>query len=141
MRRPRWRGARWSCVVSGQVDHAAPDALRRELVDSQTDRVLARRGPTTIVAGKLGLVQAAAGVDGSNVRRDELALLPVDPDVSAARLRAALRELLGVDVAVVVTDTMGRSWRIGQTDVAIGAAGLPVLHRYEGSVDGEGNEL
>ena len=87
------------------------------------------------------MVQAAAGVDGSNVRRDELALLPADPDGSAARLRAELHGLLGVDVAVVVTDTMGRCWRVGQTDVAIGSAGLAVLHRYGGAVDVEGNEL
>ena len=116
-------------------------ALRRELVDAESERVLARRGKTLIVANKLGVVQAAAGVDGSNVRRDELALLPADPDGSAARLRAALHGLLGVDVAVVVTDTMGRCWRVGQTDAAIGAAGLTVLYRYGGAVDVEGNEL
>ncbi|MDN5750740.1 MAG: coenzyme F420-0:L-glutamate ligase, partial [Pseudonocardia sp.] len=128
-------------LVPAPVDPDERDALRRELVDAETERVLARRGRTLIVAGKLGIVQAAAGIDGSNVRRDELALLPADPDASAARLRAELRARLGVDVAVVVTDTLGRSWRVGQTDVAIGAAGLAVLHRYGGMVDGEGNEL
>jgi coenzyme F420-0:L-glutamate ligase/coenzyme F420-1:gamma-L-glutamate ligase len=128
-------------LVPAPVDPDARDALRRELVDGETERVLARRGRTLIVAGKLGIVQAAAGVDGSNVRRDELALLPADPDASAARLRADLLRLRGVEVAVVVTDTLGRTWRIGQTDVAIGAAGLPVLHRYEGMHDAEGNEL
>ena len=128
-------------LVAASTDPEARDALRRELVDAEAERVLARRGRTLIVAGKLGIVQAAAGVDGSNVRRDELALLPADPDASAARLRAALQELLGVDVAVVVTDTMGRCWRMGQTDAAIGSAGLPVLHRYGGAVDAEGNEL
>jgi len=128
-------------LVPAPSDPEARDALRRELVDAETERVLARRGRTLIVAGKLGIVQAAAGVDGSNVRRDELALLPADPDASAARLRADLRRLRGVDVAVVVTDTMGRTWRVGQTDVAIGSAGLPVLHRYEGTHDAEGNEL
>ena len=128
-------------LVAASTDPEARDALRRELVDAEAERVLARRGTTLIVANKLGIVQAAAGVDGSNVRRDELALLPADPDASAARLRAALREQLGVDVAVVVTDTMGRCWRMGQTDAAIGSAGLPVLHRYGGAVDAEGNEL
>lgn len=128
-------------LVAAPTDPDARDALRRELVDAETERVLARRGRTLIVAGKLGIVQAAAGIDGSNVRRDELALLPADPDASAARLRADLRTRLGVDVAVVVTDTMGRAWRVGQTDVAIGSAGLAVLHRYGGMVDGEGNEL
>jgi coenzyme F420-0:L-glutamate ligase/coenzyme F420-1:gamma-L-glutamate ligase len=128
-------------LVAAPTDPEARDALRRELVDAETERVLARRGRTLIVAGKLGIVQAAAGVDGSNVRRDELALLPADPDASAARLRADLRRLRGVEVAVVVTDTLGRTWRVGQTDVAIGSAGLPVLHRYEGMHDAEGNEL
>jgi coenzyme F420-0:L-glutamate ligase/coenzyme F420-1:gamma-L-glutamate ligase len=128
-------------LVAAPTDPEARDALRRELVDAEAERVLARRGKTLIVANKLGIVQAAAGVDGSNVRRDELALLPADPDASAARLRLALRALLGVDVAVVVTDTMGRCWRVGQTDAAIGSAGLPVLHRYGGAVDAEGNEL
>ena len=128
-------------LVASPTDPEARDALRRELVEAEAERVLARRGKTLIVANKLGIVQAAAGVDGSNVRRDELALLPADPDASAARLRSALASLLGVDVAVVVTDTMGRSWRVGQTDAAIGSAGLPVLHRYGGAVDGQGNEL
>jgi coenzyme F420-0:L-glutamate ligase/coenzyme F420-1:gamma-L-glutamate ligase len=128
-------------LVAAPADPEARDALRRELVDAEAERVLARRGKTLIVANKLGIVQAAAGVDGSNVRRDELALLPADPDASASRLRERLKTSLGVDVAVVVTDTMGRCWRVGQTDAAIGSAGLPVLHRYGGAVDAEGNEL
>jgi coenzyme F420-0:L-glutamate ligase / coenzyme F420-1:gamma-L-glutamate ligase len=128
-------------LVPAPSDPDERDALRRELVDAETERVLARRGRTLIVAGKLGIVQAAAGVDGSNVRLDELALLPADPDGSAARLRAELRRRLGVQVAVVITDTMGRAWRVGQTDVAIGSAGLTVLHRYAGAMDAEGNEL
>jgi coenzyme F420-0:L-glutamate ligase/coenzyme F420-1:gamma-L-glutamate ligase len=128
-------------LVPAPTDPEERDRLRRELIDAETERIIARRGRTLIVAGKLGIVQAAAGVDGSNVRSDELALLPADPDASAARLRADLTALLGVDVGVVVTDTMGRSWRIGQTDVAIGSAGLPVIHRYGGMVDGQGNDL
>ena len=98
-------------LVAAPTDPEERDRLRRELVDAETERVIARRGRTLIVAGKLGIVQAAAGVDGSNVAADELALLPADPDASAARLRADLRGLLGVDVGVVVTDTMGRTWR------------------------------
>jgi coenzyme F420-0:L-glutamate ligase/coenzyme F420-1:gamma-L-glutamate ligase len=128
-------------LVPAPTDPEARDTLRRELVDAETERVLARRGRTLIVAGKLGIVQAAAGVDGSNVRADELALLPADPDASAARLRTDLHRLLGVTVAVVVTDTLGRTWRVGQTDVAIGSAGLAVLHGYEGQVDKQGNPL
>lgn len=128
-------------LVAAPVDPVERDVARRALVDAQTVRVVARRGRTMIVENRLGIVQAAAGVDGSNVRGDELALLPADPDASAARLRTEIKARLGVDVAVVVTDTLGRTWRVGQTDVAIGACGLTVLHRYGGVVDGEGNEL
>lgn len=128
-------------LVPAPRDAEARDELRRKLVDDEAVRVLARKGRTLITENRLGLVQAAAGVDGSNVGGDELALLPVDPDASAAALRAGLRERLGVDVAVVITDTMGRAWRNGQTDAAVGAAGLAVLHSYSGAVDRYGNEL
>ena len=128
-------------LVPAPHDAQERDRLRRKLVDDEAARVLARKGQTLITENRFGLVQAAAGVDGSNVGRDELALLPVDPDASAAALRAGLRERLGVEVAVVVTDTMGRAWRNGQIDAAIGAAGLAVLHNYSGAVDPHGNEL
>ena len=128
-------------LVPAPEDPEARDELRRKLVDDETVRVLARKGRTLITENRLGLIQAAAGVDGSNVGRAELALLPVDPDASAAALRAGLRERLGVTVAVVITDTMGRAWRNGQTDAAVGAAGLAVLHNYAGAVDQHGNEL
>ncbi|MDQ4102719.1 MAG: coenzyme F420-0:L-glutamate ligase, partial [Actinomycetota bacterium] len=123
------------------VDPSAREAARRKLVAAQAQRVIARRGRTLITANALGVVQAASGVDASNVEPDEVALLPADPDASAARLRIGLGEALGVDVAVVITDTMGRAWRVGQTDAAIGVCGLAVLHRYQGSVDQHGNEL
>jgi coenzyme F420-0:L-glutamate ligase / coenzyme F420-1:gamma-L-glutamate ligase len=128
-------------LVPAPQDAEERDQLRRKLVDDEAVRVLARKGRTLITENRLGLIQAAAGVDGSNVGRDELALLPVDPDASAAVLRAGLRERLGVQVAVVITDTMGRAWRNGQTDAAVGAAGLAVLHGYSGAVDQHGNEL
>jgi coenzyme F420-0:L-glutamate ligase/coenzyme F420-1:gamma-L-glutamate ligase len=128
-------------LVDAPVDAEARDTLRRKLVDAEAVRVLARKGRTLITENKLGVVQAASGVDGSNVDAAELALLPVDPDASAAALRAGLRERLGVNVGVVITDTMGRAWRNGQTDAAVGAAGLPVLHGYAGAVDRHGNEL
>jgi coenzyme F420-0:L-glutamate ligase / coenzyme F420-1:gamma-L-glutamate ligase len=128
-------------LVAAPEDPEERDQLRRKLVDDEAVRVLARKGRTLITENRIGLVQAAAGVDGSNVGRTELALLPVDPDGSAATLRAGLRERLGVDVAVVITDTMGRAWRNGQIDAAVGAAGLTVLHGYSGAVDRYGNEL
>jgi coenzyme F420-0:L-glutamate ligase/coenzyme F420-1:gamma-L-glutamate ligase len=128
-------------LVPAPQDAQERDELRRKLVDDEAVRVLARKGRTLITENRLGLIQAAAGVDGSNVESDELALLPVDPDGSAAKLRTELAERLGVEVAVVITDTMGRAWRNGQTDAAVGAAGLSVLHSYSGAVDGHGNEL
>ncbi len=128
-------------IVDAPMDHEEREALRRKLIDAEAVRVLARKGKTLITENALGLVQAAAGVDGSNVDAAELALLPTDPDASAAALRSGLRERLGVTVGVVITDTMGRAWRNGQTDFAIGAAGLTVLHGYAGSQDRHGNEL
>ena len=128
-------------IVAAPTDPDERDALRRKLVDAEAVRVLARKGRTLITENAIGLIQAAAGVDGSNVDSAELALLPVDPDGSAATLRDRLRTLLGVSVGIVVTDTMGRAWRNGQTDAAIGAAGLAVLHGYGGAHDAHGNEL
>jgi coenzyme F420-0:L-glutamate ligase/coenzyme F420-1:gamma-L-glutamate ligase len=128
-------------IVEAPRDPDERDAVRRKLVDAEAVRVLARKGRTLITENHLGIVQAASGVDGSNVEQGELVLLPTDPDASAKALRAALAQRLGVDVAVVITDTMGRAWRIGQTDAAIGAAGLRVVHDYAGAVDGQGNEL
>ncbi|MFC5140162.1 coenzyme F420-0:L-glutamate ligase [Actinomycetospora rhizophila] len=128
-------------LVTVPSDPEERDTARRALIDRETVRLLATKGRTKIVANPLGIVQAAAGIDASNVAGDEVALLPEDPDASAAALRAALRDRLGVDVAVVVTDTMGRTWRTGQTDAAIGAAGLEVVHAYGGAIDAQGNEL
>lgn len=128
-------------LIEAPRDVDERDAARRVLVDQEAVRIVARKGRTLITENRLGIVQAASGIDGSNVDGGELALLPERPDASAANLRSALRELLGVTVAVVVTDTMGRAWRIGQIDAAIGSAGLPVLHAYAGAEDGQGNEL
>lgn len=128
-------------IVAAPLDPEERDTARRALVDQEAVRVLARKGRTLITENRLGIVQAASGVDGSNVEQGELVLLPVDPDASAKALRSALAERLGVQVAVVVTDTMGRAWRNGQIDAAIGASGLRVLHDYAGAVDGQGNEL
>lgn len=128
-------------IVAAPADPDERDTLRRKLIDGEAVRVLARKGRTLITENRHGLVQAAAGVDGSNVGTTELALLPDDPDASAAALRTALRESPGVDVGVVITDTMGRAWRNGQIDAAIGSAGLAVLHSYFGARDSHGNEL
>ncbi|MBJ8347318.1 coenzyme F420-0:L-glutamate ligase [Antrihabitans sp. YC2-6] len=128
-------------IVPSPTDPDERDAARRRLVEQEAVRVLARKNRTLITENRLGIVQAASGIDGSNVAPDELALLPVDPDASAAALRAALRDRFGLQVGVVITDTMGRAWRNGQVDAAIGSAGISVLHAYAGSIDGQGNEL
>ena len=129
-----------SKVVSkaeGRVQRGA----REEAVAGQTVRVVARRGPTLIVRNTLGLTMAAAGVDASNVPAGSVALLPADPDGSARRLRADLRRLTGANVGVVVTDTAGRAWREGQTDIAVGAAGIRVAEDHAGLTDRHGNPL
>ena len=132
-------------VVTSKVVSKAEGQVRRttkaEAVKEETDRVLAARGGTLIVRNRQGLVMAAAGVDMSNTSAGTVVLLPGDPDDSARRMRVAVRRLIGRDVAVVVTDTAGRAWRNGQTDIAIGVAGLQVVHDYAGHVDGYGNPL
>jgi coenzyme F420-0:L-glutamate ligase/coenzyme F420-1:gamma-L-glutamate ligase len=117
------------------------EATRLRLVVEETARVVAQRGTTTISQTKHGLVLAAAGVDASNVPSDEIALLPVDPDASAAALRADLERLTGKRLAVIVSDTMGRPWRVGQTDQAIGVAGLAPVRDSRGTVDAFGQLL
>lgn len=128
-------------LVAAPTDPEARDLARGLAVDAETARVVAARGSTRIVQTRHGFVLAAAGVDASNVRTDELVLLPVDPDESARRLRARLLQLLGVRLAVVVSDTFGRPWREGLTDVALGVAGLPPLRDYRGRRDAHGNLL
>jgi coenzyme F420-0:L-glutamate ligase / coenzyme F420-1:gamma-L-glutamate ligase len=114
---------------------------RDDAIAAETVRVVARRGTTTISETRHGLVMAAAGVDESNTAPGTVVLLPEDPDESARRLRKALRGRLGVSVGVVVTDTMGRPWRAGQTDTAIGAAGVLPVRDHRGEQDAFGNTL
>ena len=117
------------------------EAARQRAIDAETVRVVARRGPLKIVQTRHGWVVAAAGIDASNVAADALVLLPADADASARALRDRLAALLGVRVGVVVSDTFGRTWRDGLTDVAIGSAGLPALVDHRGQVDAHGNRL
>jgi len=114
---------------------------REEAIDAEAVRVVARRGPTRIVETRHGLVLAAAGVDASNTPPGTVVLLPEDPDGSARRLRKGLLDRLGVGVGVLVTDTLGRPWRTGQTDAAIGAAGVLPLRDYRGTADTFGMTL
>jgi coenzyme F420-0:L-glutamate ligase/coenzyme F420-1:gamma-L-glutamate ligase len=116
-------------------------ADREDAIDAETVRVVARRGDTRIVETRQGLVLAAAGVDASNTEPGTVVLLPEDPDASARALRKGLRDRLGVTAAVLITDTLGRPWRNGQTDAAIGAAGLLPLRDLRGETDTFGTPL
>ncbi len=128
-------------VVLETADPDLREAARQEAIEAETVRVVATRGTLRIVETRHGLVLAAAGVDLSNVSRNELALLPVDPDLSASTLRDRLRELLGVEVGVIISDSMGRPWRAGITDAAIGVAGLTAVTDPRGRTDAYGNVL
>ncbi|MEU3373665.1 coenzyme F420-0:L-glutamate ligase [Streptomyces sp. NPDC006660] len=130
-----------SKIVSKAEGRITEAADREAAIDAETVRVVARRGSLRIVENRQGLVMAAAGVDASNTPAGTVLLLPEDPDASAAAIRAGLRDALGVEVGVIVTDTFGRPWRGGLTDVAIGAAGVRVLNDLRGSTDKHGNPL
>ena len=122
------------------LDHA-DFAARAELIESETVRVLRRRDELVITETRHGFVCANAGVDLSNVDEGYAALLPVDGDRSAHRIRNAIRAATGVDVGVIISDTFGRAWRHGLTDVAIGVAGIAAVVDLRGSEDDRGQEL
>lgn len=135
-----------SKVVSKAEGRVVAAADREAAITAETVRVVATRKrpdgpPLRIVENRLGLVMAAAGVDASNTPDGTVLLLPLDPDESAQRMRTALRELRGVNVAVVVTDTTGRPWRDGLVDIAIGVAGLSPLRDERGGLDSHGRSL
>ncbi len=121
---------------------AEDDPRRLEAILRESARLVRVRGSLVIAQTRHGFVCASAGVDASNTgQADAVVLLPLDPDGSAARIRARLRELTGVDVGVIVADSFGRAWRQGTTNVAIGASGVPVLVDLAGEVDADGYEL
>ena len=118
------------------------DPRRVEVILRESARIVRLRPPLVIAETSHGYVCASAGVDASNAPEpDTLVLLPADPDASAASLRSGLHELTGRDVAVIVSDSFGRAWRQGTTDVAIGCAGLRPLLDLEGERDPVGYEL
>ena len=116
-------------------------AARTALVEQESVRIIRRRGDLIISETRHGFVCANAGVDLSNVDRGFAALLPVDGDRSAHRIRSAIRASTGIDVAVVISDTFGRAWRHGLTDVAIGVSGLAAVVDLRGEADTRGREL
>lgn len=131
-------------VTSKIVSKAAGLTTRTpkpDLLTAQTDRVVAQRGETKIVRTHHGLTLAAAGIDASNTDPGTLIPLPPDPDASSREIRARLHHLTGLQVAVIISDTAGRAWRNGQTDIAIGCAGIAALDSFAGRTDAYGNDL
>lgn len=134
-----------SKIVSKAEGRSILAADREDAITAETVRVVASRvhprGTTRIVENRLGMVLAAAGVDSSNTPEGTVLLLPVDPDASARAIAQTLRARFNLTLGVIISDTLGRPWRQGQTDVAIGAAGVRVLDDLRGSVDAGGKPL
>ena len=128
-------------VVSKAEGRIAPVADKARVIASESKRLLRRAGTMVIAETHHGFVCANAGVDESNVELGEIALLPVDPDRSARRIRSRLGHLKDIDVSVVISDTFGRAWRLGQTDIAIGVAGIEPFTDYVGSLDTNGRVM
>lgn len=120
---------------------AGDDSAHARLIESESVRVLRRRGGLMISETAHGFVCASAGIDRSNVEEGWACLLPVDPDRSARRIRDGLRSRHGIEVGVILSDTFGRPWRRGLVDVAIGSAGVAALLDLRGGVDASGREL
>jgi coenzyme F420-0:L-glutamate ligase / coenzyme F420-1:gamma-L-glutamate ligase len=127
--------------AEGRLVRLDGEGAHRAVVDAESVRVLRRRGGLVISETRHGFVCASAGVDRSNIADGWAALLPVDPDRSARRIRAGIRARVGVDVGVIVSDTFGRPWRRGLTDVAIGCAGIAAVVDLRGTSDSFGREL
>lgn len=134
-----------SKIVSKAEGQIVTASDREQAITDETVRVVATRvfpgGITRIVENHLGIVGAAAGVDASNTPEGTVLLLPRDPDASAAQIRAALIDRFEVSVGVIITDTLGRTWREGQTDVAIGGSGVTLLDDLRGTTDSQGRVL
>lgn len=138
-------------VVTHKVVSKAEGAVRevgedqeagyRRVVEEEAAEILRRRGPLAITVTRHGFVCANAGVDRSNAAQGTVVLLPHDPDRSAHRIRIGIARATGVDIAVIITDTFGRSWRRGLSDVAIGISGLDPILDLRGTTDAQGRVL
>jgi coenzyme F420-0:L-glutamate ligase/coenzyme F420-1:gamma-L-glutamate ligase len=117
------------------------EEFKRALVEEVAASIIRRRGDLIIAETKHGFVCANAGVDRSNAADRTMILLPDDPDRSAHRIRVRLEQRFGIDLPVIISDTFGRPWRIGLTDIAIGVSGLLPIHDLRGSKDWAGREL
>jgi coenzyme F420-0:L-glutamate ligase/coenzyme F420-1:gamma-L-glutamate ligase len=134
-----------SKIVSKAEGRVVQAADREQAITDETVRLVAsrahRNGVTRIVENRLGMVAAAAGVDSSNTALGTVLLLPLDPDASARALRLSLENRFGIRIGVIITDTLGRAWREGQTDVTIGGSGVRLIDDLRGSLDSQGRTL
>lgn len=134
-----------SKIVSKAEGMQVPASEREKAIADDTVRIVAERvhpgGVMKIVETRHGLIMAAAGIDMSNVPEGVALRLPEDPDRSARQLCQGLRQRFGVEIGVIITDTIGRAWRVGQTDQAIGAAGLQLTDDLRGANDANGRPL
>jgi coenzyme F420-0:L-glutamate ligase / coenzyme F420-1:gamma-L-glutamate ligase len=128
-------------IVSKAEGRVVAARDRRRVAAQESTRILRRSGDMIISETRHGFVCANAGVDASNVPGDQVVLLPIDPDLSARRLRARLEHLSDVSLGIVISDTFGRAWRLGQTNVAIGVAGMEPFVDYRGATDATGKDL
>jgi coenzyme F420-0:L-glutamate ligase/coenzyme F420-1:gamma-L-glutamate ligase len=128
-------------VISKAEGRLLPEGDRESALTQESFRVLRRTEGMVIAQTRHGFVCANAGIDVSNVEGEQIALLPVDPDASARRIRSRIKQLCGRDVGIIISDTFGRAWRLGQTDVAIGIAGIEPFLDYRGTTDVQGREL
>ena len=127
--------------AEGRIEPAADDRAYRKLAEREARSILRRRGDLLIAQTEHGFICANAGVDRSNVADGWAVLLPVDPDRSAHRIRLRLERATGTSIAIVITDTFGRSWRRGLVDVAIGVSGLPAILDLRGQADAQGRTM
>lgn len=124
--------------AEGRIIDATDDEAYRTAVEAEAKAIIRRRGDLVIAQTRHGLICANAGVDRSNVTGERAVLLPLDPDRSAHRIRVQVARTTGIDVPVIVTDTFGRAWRRGQTDVAIGISGIAAIDDHKGRPDSNG---
>jgi coenzyme F420-0:L-glutamate ligase len=124
--------------AEGRIFDAADDAAYRATVEAEAKAIIRRRGDLIIAQTRHGFICANAGVDRSNVTGNRAVLLPLDPDRSAHGIRMRVRQATGIDIPVVITDTFGRAWRRGQTDIAIGISGIAAIDDHRGRPDANG---
>ncbi len=127
--------------AEGRFIDTADDAEYRAAVEAEAKSIIRRRGDLIIAQTRHGFICANAGVDRSNVTGDRAVMLPIDSDRSAHGIRMKLKSATGIDVPVIISDTFGRPWRRGQTDIAIGVSGIAVLDDYKGLPDANGRVM